>query len=117
MDTPRIDAFREHFGIAAPAALFDLYRNEFLRDTAPVEFRFKHDPAVLQIQYWLDIADAANYDVARKRVAFAVTTDGFTILADLSRADLNIIQDEFGDFDCIGFAIHDILSAERWPNP
>jgi hypothetical protein len=106
-------AFHAHFGVSPPAALVTLLGDDGLREITPVEFCFAHVAFGLQVQCWLDITDATHFDVANQRVAFAVTTDGFTIYASLANKALNIIQDEFGDSDYIGITIYDLLAAER----
>ena len=105
--------FESHFGCPVPTGLAALFADSAIQQTAPIEFSFKHVPFVLEIQVWLSPDDVDNYDVDRGLVAFGITPDGNTVLADLSSDDLNIIQNERGDFDAIGISVSDLLSA-KW---
>lgn len=113
MANSEFNAFESHFGISPPHTLLTLLSDDVLRRITPVAFDFKHVAFVLEIQHWLDIADPTNLDVANQRVAFAVTTDGFRIHANLANSALDIVQEEFGGFDNIGVTIYDLLIAER----
>ena len=105
--------FESHFGFPVPGPLAALFADSAIQQTAPIEFSFTHVPFVLEIQVWLSPNDVSNYHVDRGLVAFGITPAGNTVLADLSNDDLNIIQDERGDFDAIGISVPDLLSA-KW---
>jgi hypothetical protein len=104
--------FEIAFGFPPPIALVRLLGGDNLRRSLPIEFRFSHVPFVLQIQYLRNLVDQSNYDVKNKRLAFAVTTDGFDLVVDLTTDELRIMQSEFGGVDYLGITISNLLTAE-----
>jgi hypothetical protein len=108
------EVFEEEFGFAPPDALLELLADDSLAAAMPAGFRLAHVEYVVELQYLLSLRDRENYDVSRKRVACAVTTDGCRLLVDLSSKDLDLLQDEFGDVESIGVTVKQLLTGERY---
>ena len=108
------EVFEAYFRFPPPQVLLDLHADESLAAALPVGFKLSDVDYVLELQYLLGLQDPQNYDVDRNRVAFAVTTDGAELLADLNSRELEIFQREDGDVDTIGATVADLLKAERY---
>ncbi len=101
--------FEAAFGFPLPTALIQfLSANSF-----PAVFGFSHVQFVLEIQYLLNIRDPRNQDLKNKRLAFAVTTDGYDLLVDFGTDELRIMQMENEDIDFVGLTINDLLTSTR----
>lgn len=105
------ERFRAKFGFPPPSKLMDLLGNTKLVGLAPVRFRFDDKPFVVEVQYFSAPSEESNYDLDSTYYRFAVTSDGFDLLVDLTDKDLPIIQDEFGSRDDTGLTIGDLLKA------
>lgn len=104
--------FESRFGFSPPAALVEFLGKLSTWKSFPLVFRFSHLPFILEIQYLLSLGDEQNYDVERKRMAFAVNSDGATLLVDLGTERLDILQEDFGYCDTLGLSVQYLLDAE-----
>lgn len=106
-----IGAFQTRFGRTPPAGLRKLLADASLRALLPARAELS-DTLVVEIQYFLDIDDHNNWRPEQWWVAFAVNTDGCTLLVDLQSEDEQVLQDEEGNVEAIGVALVDLLRAE-----
>jgi hypothetical protein len=91
--------------------------NELLGDDLkaqlPLRFILRRRPFNIEIQYFLDITNAENSDVASGLFKFAVTTDGFDLLVNTNSQDLEVLQDEFGFIDSLGISFMELVEADK----
>lgn len=99
-------------GIDVPEIVSNFVNSANLRSRMPIRFVLKNRPFILDVQYFLDILNSTNIDVLNARLRFAVTTDGFELLVSLKSAELEILQDEFGDIDSLGILMTDLIEAD-----
>jgi len=104
-------AFERAYGREIPLPLMTLYENQNLARIAPVRFTFRDKPFVVEIQYFRAITDLVEQDVREDRFAFAVNTDGYDVLVDLTKKSLPILQREHGTADSIGVTLIELLAA------
>ena len=114
MKMQNFDTFHKSFNFPMPQALVDLFQEKTLPRNEPVGFCFTHVQYTLEVQYWLDSEDPGNYDIEKKRLRFAVNSDGHELLVALSDDRLPILQDEGWDIDFLELTIPDLLVAKRY---
>lgn len=107
--------FESEFGFKVPDSIIKLLSDDALIAQMPTRIRFENHSFVLELQYLLDITKVENYDVEKGRFKFAVTTDGLDLLVDLHSPGLDVLQDEFGEVDCLGVSINELLEAVKEP--
>lgn len=104
-------AFEIAYARDVPMPLKALYENRYLFGLAPIRTTFPNKPFVVEIQYFRPINELNQQDVKRSRFAFAVNSDGFDMLVDLTEDDLPILQREYEAVDRIGLTLVDLLAA------
>lgn len=63
----------------------------------------------------MDSSQGKNYDIHAKRLVFAMDTDGYDLLVDLSSEECQLMLRQFGEADHLGLTIQDLLDATRTP--
>ncbi|CCO44547.1 hypothetical protein VIBNISOn1_1160055 [Vibrio nigripulchritudo SOn1] len=107
------EIFKSEFGFDMPRSMLDFITLDLFDKSRPLRFVFRENSFILEIQYFLDISEAQNYDVANKRLKFAVTTDGFDLWVDFNSEDILVFQEEFGDIEEIGVSLEEIVVARK----
>ena len=101
-----IQEFERIYGRPLPADLADLYKNP-----VPIRFELRNEKFVVEVQYFLHPEDQSIEDIEKHLYAFAMSSDGFKLLIDLSNEAFPILQNEFGDIDSIGVTLKDLSDA------
>jgi len=103
--------FESHFGFSFPQNLLEFLKYVISREHMPIKLSFHDNSPIVELQYFLDISNPDNYDIEKRRIKLAVTTDGFELWVDLNSENLDILQDEHGEFDHLGLSITDFANS------
>ena len=106
-------AFEEAYGREVPPTLKAMYDDRELLSDIPLRIVLPGQQFVVEIQYFRSVTELVPEDVALQRFAFAVSSDGFDMLVELSEPDLPVLQREFGDVDHLDFTLVEFLAAAR----
>lgn len=112
--TPKeLEIFERTFGFPVPSALKTLLADACLREALPVAYHFSHVGFLFEIRYRSNLEQEQNYEIHAKRLVFAMDTDGYDLLVDLSSDECQLMLRQFGEADHIGLTIQDLLDACR----
>ncbi|MCB1053838.1 MAG: hypothetical protein H6510_17015 [Acidobacteria bacterium] len=108
------ECFEKMFDLEVPLELDRLYRDKDLIESHAVGFKFRDIQFVVEVQYFSDMGNLESYEVEKNYFIFAIDTDGFELIVDVTSPDLEILQREYGKVDAIGVKLGQILTAEKY---